>query len=195
MIDNSSQDLSPATQSGYANIWEAAMYVDVVINLTATMRDSCMAIKVIGGVLHGGWPQTKTGFAASERGLARELRTAPTRGIQRTAAQGAPSGAPDKPRNRSPIGSLAAAASPQDPSVRLTAPPKRRQRQDLARCVFAEHSTDDNCLGTGQLFPSTVDSGRGGEADVVIYLATRSNFQYDWGFMDKRNCADVAVAR
>eukprot|EP00959_Pyramimonas_sp_CCMP1952_P261758 5473657-Pyramimonas_sp.AAC.1 len=42
-------------------------------------------------------------------------------------------------------------------------------------------------LAHGRLTISTIDSSQGGEADVVIYLTTRSNFWHDWGFMDNPN--------
>eukprot|EP00959_Pyramimonas_sp_CCMP1952_P022441 472256-Pyramimonas_sp.AAC.1 len=50
-------------------------------------------------------------------------------------------------------------------------------------------------LGSGKLTISTIDSSQGGEADLGIYLTTRSNSWHDWGFTDYPNGVNVAITR
>eukprot|EP00959_Pyramimonas_sp_CCMP1952_P030345 636189-Pyramimonas_sp.AAC.1 len=43
--------------------------------------------------------------------------------------------------------------------------------------------------------PSAIHASQGGEADIVIYLITRSNGSYDWGFLNAPDRTNVALTR
>lgn len=47
----------------------------------------------------------------------------------------------------------------------------------------------------GLITVSTIDSTQGGEADLLIFATTRSNYDRQWGFLDNRQRANVAFTR
>eukprot|EP00959_Pyramimonas_sp_CCMP1952_P190973 3993980-Pyramimonas_sp.AAC.1 len=68
MIDSPLADITSNARGGYANIHAAATCPEAVRALGPAMRNSGRTVKVIASyaaqrtVLHGGWPQGKSGF-------------------------------------------------------------------------------------------------------------------------------------
>eukprot|EP00959_Pyramimonas_sp_CCMP1952_P445304 9323842-Pyramimonas_sp.AAC.1 len=169
LVDNPSLEATSRHHSGCANLPEAAQAVDIVRALLPAIDNGAIVRVVVDyqlqrAVLETGWPQS-----------GRSISVAPS----------------DKPRpmakGRARKGQPRLAGPPHPPTYAT-------HTKDHAS-VFVQHSSPltgldlcfpglrqlaDKHLANGRLTISTIDSSQGSEADLVIYLTTRSNKWHDW---------------
>ena len=195
LVDNPSLEVTSPLHSGYANLSEAAIAVDLVRTLDPLLERG-LSVRVVAGyqlqrtLLLDGWPTNKDYFANS-------LRRGPGAKGKKGAKGGAGKGTARGDRSRSPAPSL---SSGPDGSVPRTG----------HQGVFVGPSSASTHLGAhfpglrqiaarhlerGNLKLSTIDSSQGGETDIVILLTTRSNGRHSWGFIDDPTRINVALTR